>query len=74
MRGHRSRPPRAEESRGAAHLEEVLLQIVEQLRLSLVLAKHRGHLLLEVADDEGMGLGQANTLDKLVDLWRGDVR
>ena len=53
---------------GAVHLEEVLLEVVEQLRLRLVLPEHGGHLLLEVADDVGVRLGEPHTLHELVDL------
>ena len=49
---------------GAVHLEEVLLEVVEQLRLRLVLPEHGGHLLLEVADDVGVRLGEPHALDE----------
>mmetsp|Transcript_18257 Transcript_18257/g.46749 ORF Transcript_18257/g.46749 Transcript_18257/m.46749 type:complete len:281 (-) Transcript_18257:243-1085(-) len=52
----------------AMHLEEVLLEIAEQLGLRLVLAPHRRHFLLQVADDVCVRLAQAHTLHELVDL------
>mmetsp|Transcript_27521 Transcript_27521/g.80687 ORF Transcript_27521/g.80687 Transcript_27521/m.80687 type:complete len:444 (-) Transcript_27521:429-1760(-) len=57
----------------AVHLEEVLLDVREQLRLRLLRPEVGGHLLLEVAHDVRVRLSEPHALDELVDLADGRV-
>nr|AAB09088.1 PAST-1 [Drosophila melanogaster] len=50
-----------------------LAEVLNQVLLLAVLAEHRGHVLAQLGNDEGMHLGQARPLDQIVQLAQGGV-